>query len=54
MLDIKSPKRMEDEAYKDYRIRRKRENRLIENHLKGWLVWDSAYMGPFRRKKATE
>lgn len=37
-IDTKGPKRLEDESFENYKVRRKNEKRLSEIYLKGTLV----------------
>ena len=52
-LKIKGNKRLENESFKGYRKRLKKENLRIKEHLKGSCFWLSSTFGTFdiRRNK---
>ena len=45
--DIKGSKRLADESFEDYRNRRRLENVLLRNHLRGAVRWPSRRNGQF-------
>lgn len=49
MLNIKGNRRLEDETYKEYVLRRSQENQMIEQHLKGTPLKDGE-LGPQRKR----
>ena len=45
-------KREKGENFKDYKERRKKENKRIKEYLKGKLIWNVKQYGPYKRKYA--
>jgi DNA-binding transcriptional MocR family regulator len=41
------PQRLADETREDYSARRAAANKEIKDHLKGKIVWNSAYNGTY-------
>lgn len=52
--DIGPSYRKKDEKYEDYAIRRKKENRFVENYLEGKNIWNAAVYSTFTDKKKQE
>ena len=44
-------KRQENESFKDYRERRKKEQKNLKKYLKGRVWWYSKIQGTYRRKE---
>ena len=49
--DIGPSYRKEDEKYEDYTKRRRIENKLIKNYLKGKNVWNAALKSTYIKPK---
>ena len=45
--DVRGAKRLDDESFEDYKDRRRLENKLLRNHLKGAVRWVSRRNGQF-------
>lgn len=48
-MKIKGNKRLKDEEYDVYRIRRDLENAFLKERKKGSLVWNSSMQGTYRK-----
>jgi len=46
--DIKGAKRLMNESFEDYKKRMKREQKLLKNHLRGSIRWNSRRKGSLR------
>jgi len=45
-----TPKRLENESFEDYKIRRKVVAARVKDHLKGEVIWNSRENGTYRKK----
>lgn len=51
-MKLKGNKRLEDETYLEFQVRRDMENAFLKERKKGKLVHNSSYKGTYKKEEA--